>query len=463
MKKIVLGASLLSAFCAVAMVSSCSSSGAKDAKKGCCNASSKAAHATGCCSSTQASLFAYDKEELEEVYASLSKSYVQMRKNVIRPAKGFLKYDYLVPAGFYSQLWDWDAFFMANHFISKGEPQHMEHWVKTFAGAVDKDGYVPGCIITTGPRPIFGKFAMKPFLSQGAYHYSKAVGDFTWLKPYYDNMKKVLAYRKQTQFDEKYGLYFWDNAMQSGADNNVAMNYFIEDKRSYVCADASAFQYGELLAQSAIAKAIGKTEDAAAFAKEAQELKANVNKYLWNEADKMYYNVNRKEGDQYKRPSYSCFIPLMYKMQGEANGKAMIANHLLSPEQFKAPYGFRTLTKQDPEYNNYNIIVPFSNWQGPVWPIASYIYSIALKNYGFEKEIGWMATSLGKLLNKDLETWGTMHENYHAETGAPLAPSQDHVDKDGKFVGFISWNLCMENVMEGVLFDKWMLLDIEGM
>ena len=36
-----------------------------------------------------------------------------------------------------------------------------------------------------------------------------------------------------------------------------------------------------------------------------------------------------------------------------------------------------------------------------------------------------------------------------------------YVDKDGKFVGFISWNLCFQNVMEGVLYDKWMLLDIE--
>ena len=33
---------------------------------------------------------------------------------------------------------------------------------------------------------------------------------------------------------------------------------------------------------------------------------------------------------------------------------------------------------------------------------------------------------------------------------------------DGKIQGFVSWNLCMENVMEGLLQGKWMLLDIEG-
>ena len=210
-----------------------------------------------------------------------------------------------------------------------------------------------------------------------------------------------------------------------------------------------------------VAAHLGKTEDAAFYKKEAEELKANVNKWLWNEEDQVYYNVDRVTGDQYKRISYSSFVPLMYKMAPEVEGKAMIEKYLLNPEVMKSSYGFRTLSKQDCDYNNKNIIVPFSNWQGPVWPIANYIYSIGLKYYGFEKELTWLAGTMGKLLTEDIRKYGTMHENYHADTGAPLAPDQNHVDKDGKFVGFISWNLCFQNVMEGVLYDKWMLLDIE--
>ena len=36
-------------------------------------------------------------------------------------------------------------------------------------------------------------------------------------------MRKVITYREQTQFDPKYGLFFWENAISSGADNNVAL------------------------------------------------------------------------------------------------------------------------------------------------------------------------------------------------------------------------------------------------
>lgn len=66
----------------------------------------------------------------------------------------------------------------------------------------------------------------------------------------------------------------------------------------------------------------------------------------------------------------------------------------------------------------------------------------------------------GNLLLKDIKECGSMHENYHADTGDPLAPSADHVDENGKFVGFISWNLCVQNMLEGVVEDNWMLLEI---
>ncbi|WP_421918911.1 MGH1-like glycoside hydrolase domain-containing protein [Marinifilum sp.] len=400
-------------------------------------------------------------EKMKQIYDELSTEYDRLRPQVIKQPEGYLKYPYLIPAGFYSQLWDWDAFFMANHFISKGQPEFMKYWALTYMENIDEEGYVSGGMTTKGQRKIFGKFAMKPFLSQGIYHYSEAVGDYSWIEPYYDRITKILEYRENTQFNKEFGLYYWEIAMQSGADNNPAMNYFTDDSREFVCADVSAFQYGELLAQSVIAKKLGKQEDAAKFKKAAETLKANINKHLWNAEDKVYYNVDIDSKKHYKRVSYSSFIPLMYKIATPEQGKQTIEAHLTNPKCMKAKYGFRSLSAQDVDYNNKNVIVPFSNWQGPVWPIANYIFSIGLKNYGYDKELAWLAETLGQLLVDDIKEWGIMHENYHADTGAPLAPSADHVDKNGKFVGFISWNLCIQNVMEGVLEDKWMLLQIE--
>lgn len=401
-------------------------------------------------------------ENLINIQRELTAEFRRLEPQVIQPADGYLKYPYLIPAGFYKQMWDWDGFFMGNHLASIGKPEYLQYWALNLIEGIDEEGYIAGCATTKGPRPIFGKFSMKPFLSQGVYFASLGLPDFTWIEEHYDALMKVLAYRDKTQLDPKYNLYFWDNAMQSGADNNPALNYFWkEDLRSFLAPDASTLQLREIIAQSKIAEKLGRTEDVLILVEKAEKQKEAINKYLWCEEDQVYYTVDRETGDFYKRVSYSSFIPLIQKIAPQEKGAEMIRRYLINPEHMKAAYGFRTLSKQDPDYNNKNIIKPFSNWQGPVWPIANYLYHIGLKHYGFETDIVWLAETLGTLLLNDIREWDSMHENYHADTGAPLAPAADNVDENGKFVGFISWNLCIQNVIEGITNSMWMLLELE--
>ncbi|MDE5635061.1 MAG: hypothetical protein K2I52_01980, partial [Muribaculaceae bacterium] len=248
-------------------------------------------------------------ERLTPTYEKIKTGFATLRKEVVKEPQGFIKYPYLIPAGFYSQLWDWDAFFMANHFISKGEPEYMKNWVMTFSQGIDEDGYVAGCMTKDGPRNVYsGRFAMKPFLSQGAYQYSKATGDWEWLRPIYKSLQSVLDYRRNTQRDSISGLYYWEIAMQSGADNNPAMNYFKDDTRSFISTDATAFQYGELLAQSAIAEKLGYSDDARALREEARGLKESLDRICWNDEDECYYNVARETRTQYRRIGYSTFV-----------------------------------------------------------------------------------------------------------------------------------------------------------
>jgi alpha,alpha-trehalase len=105
---------------------------------------------------------------LAQTLDHVSTAYAKLELQSIRPAEGFIKYDYLIPAGFYKQMWDWDGFFIGSHLAQQGKPQYLKYWVLDFAGVIDKDGYVAGCITTNGPLPQLGRFAMKPFLAQGA-------------------------------------------------------------------------------------------------------------------------------------------------------------------------------------------------------------------------------------------------------------------------------------------------------
>jgi len=399
--------------------------------------------------------------KLKNLQTDLTTAFKRLEPKVIQPAEGYLKYPYLIPAGFYKQMWDWDGFFIGNHLASIGKPEYLKYWALNFIEGIDENGYVSGSATTKGPREIFGKFAMKPFLSQGVYFASVKMNDFNWIRSHYKALMKVLEYRDKTQLDTIYNLYFWDNAMQSGADNNPALNYFWkEDHRSFLSPDINTFQLREIIAQSLIAKKLGFKKDYKILKEKAAKLKIAINKYLWSEQDNIYYTVDRETGKFYKRVSYSSFIPLIQKLATQEKGAKMIRLYLINAEYMKAKYGFRSLSKKDPDYNNKNIIKPFSNWQGPVWPIANYLYHIGLKNYGFKKDISWMAVTMGNLLLNDINKWHSMHENYNADTGEPLAPAADYVDKDGNFVGFIGWNLCIQNVLEGVTQNKWMLLEL---
>lgn len=385
--------------------------------------------------------------ELQTVLTQLSDAFTRISPRVIRPAEGFLKYPYLIPAGFYQQMWDWDGFFMGTWFIEKGQPEYMKYWALNFLDGMNDNGYVAGCMTTEGPRVKRGTFFMKPFLSQGVLRASEALGDFEWVRPYYDRLCRVLTYRDAAQRDEDTGLYYWEMAFQSGADNNPALNYFADDSRSFLACDCSTMQLLEFRAQAAIARALGMSGDADVWSARADELTDAILHTLWCAEDQCFYNVDRETGDFYRRVSYSCFWPLYAGIAPEADGRAMIARYLLSERHMRSPHGLRSLSASDPDYNNKNIILPFSNWQGPIWIPALVVYSGGMLNYGYKDDLRPIAVATARLLLDDLAAYDTMHENYHAESGEGLAPASDYVDADGHFIGFISWNLCMESVL----------------
>ncbi len=387
--------------------------------------------------------------DLAQTLADVSAAYAKLQPQSIRPAEGFIKYDYLIPAGFYKQMWDWDGFFIGSHLAQQSPEQakYLKWWVLDFAGAIDKDGYVAGCITTKGPRPLMGKFAMKPFLAQGAVIASERMGDYTWVQPIWESMRKVISYREQTQFDPKWGLFFWENAISSGADNNVELTNDPNEKSTILATDISTFQFREYKAMAQLADKLGKPGEATEYRKKAADLKAAMLAHMWFAGEQMFYNIRRDTGKPVKRISYSNFVPLVDDILAEKDAREMIRRYLLNKDFMLAPYGIRSLSKQDPDYNNNAIIIPYSNWQGPIWINANYLNYISLKRYGFNQEAAELADTLGKMVVADIKKWGSMHENYDAETGLGLAPtpeqSENHV-----FSGFVGWNLLAQDILQ---------------
>lgn len=384
---------------------------------------------------------------------SVRTAFARLQPQCIRPAEGYLRYDYLIPGGYYKQMWDWDGFFIGCHLAAEDKRNAglLRDWVLNFVNSVDSVGYVAGCITTRGPRPIFGKFPMKPFLAQGALLASERGDDYSWITPgIYARLRSVIAYRESTQLDTAYGLFFWDNAMQSGADNNVALTNDPRDPDAILAADINTFQLREYVSMQKIAARLGRPADAAVYASKAERLKKAMMRRLWFPRAHSFFNIRRDDGKPVRRISYSNFVPLI---EGEEllprdEGRKMIERYLLDSSVMRGRFGYRSLSAGDSAYNNRAIITPYSNWQGPVWIVANYLYFTALKKYGFSKEASELAVVLGRMVLRDIQGCGSMHEDYDADTGKPLAPTAAQ-SANGIFTGFVGWDLLVQDMLDG--------------
>jgi alpha,alpha-trehalase len=260
-------------------------------------------------------------------------------------------------------------------------------------------------------------------------------------------MQRVLAYRRRTQFDQRWGLWFWDNAMQSGADNNAALTNDANDRSAILAVDASVWAMRESLAMADVAGRLGDRSKVAFYSAQAAATRAAIAKNLWSEEGNVFLNRRRDTGAWIRAISWTSFLPLVDAISPEDRARRMIRDHLLNPGEMRSEYGFRSLARNDPAYSDAAIIDPYSNWRGPIWINANFLDWIVLRRYGFAKEAHWLALTLAGVLHRDIAQWGSMHEDYSAESGRGLAPTPAQ-SPGGRFAGFVGWNLLAEDMLE---------------
>jgi alpha,alpha-trehalase len=235
--------------------------------------------------------------------------------------------------------------------------------------------------------------------------------------------------------------------MQSGADNNAALTNDPKDRSAILAVDASVYAMREALAMGVLAERLGFAEEAREYRAEAAATRKAILTQLWSAQDGVFLNRRRDNGEWVRVVSWTSFLPLVDGLLPAKEARRMIRRHLLNPEEMRSPYGFRSLAKNDPAYNNEAIIDPYSNWRGPIWINANYLDWVVLRRYGFRAESRWLAVTLAGELRRDIAQWGSMHEDYNAETGEGLAPTVAQ-SPGGHFAGFVGWNLLALDMLQ---------------
>ncbi len=378
----------------------------------------------------------YESAELDRLSAAAKDKIGGLRRRVLRRANGAIPHDYIVPSGVYEELWDWDAFYVGLHLISADRTDgiYLRNWCLNFLKFTEPDGQTPG-----GIRPWAGRDArlyhLKPLMGQAAFYASRALDDYDWVAPVWETMKSAVTYRERMMSDPATGLVKWWDGLESGADNNASLVRRYHN--SMAAADVNAFQVLDDRAMAVVAGRIGRFDDADLFADRASRLARAVDTRLWDDADSTYWTYDTVEKALVRNVTYSNLVPLWAGLAPPEKAGAMIERYVLEPKKLWSLHGIRSLAADDPAYNNENVIKPYSNWQGPIWPHANWMTMHALLRYGYPEAALEVAVRVTRLCLDDLERNGMMHENYHAETGAPLAAEN-----------FISWNLLAAQMIE---------------
>src|SRR3989344_7707061 len=227
-------------------------------------------------------------EEIQQIKTSLApfKAFIKRR------AQGHIPYDYLVPAGPYQEQWDWDAFFMGVALAADipSEAIYLRNWALNYIINARPSGKVAGCLTAKGYDERLNH--MKPFLAQGAYLAGKFLKDYSWLKKHWKKLKKIVLYREKHMWNKKYDLGVWADSMESGADDNVALYGY--PKLTVLGTDLNTFIYREYKAMSLLSEIIKKKKDFKFFQTRAEQVKKNIVKYLWDENDHIFYNIDTR-------------------------------------------------------------------------------------------------------------------------------------------------------------------------
>ena len=132
---------------------------------------------------------------------------------------------------------------------------------------------------------------------------------------------------------------FWNTPNGSGTQN------LPREGTGWV--DASSQMVLAWKSLAGICDELGQHQKAARFAREAQDLSAQINRWCWNETDGFYYDV-RRDGTQFKAQTVAGFWPLV---AGVATPKqaARLAAHLLNERKFWRPVPFPSLEAAHPQ------------------------------------------------------------------------------------------------------------------
>lgn len=203
----------------------------------------------------------------------------------------------------------------------------------------------------------------------------------------------------------------WDRAkVEKVFKNNILIGYVIDQ----ISVDLNSFNYLDFISLKELAKILKDNHEEKKYEDYAEKTKTFVNKYMYNEKTKFYYDI--KSIDKRKVVDYGKgmegILPLFSGLAETSIAKEIIEN--IHDKNFNQFVPFPSVSVNNERFSELDY------WRGPVWVDQLYFGVKGVINYGYK-------TFAKELANKALENMegllnnSSIRENYSALTGFGLS------------------------------------------
>lgn len=390
---------------------------------------------------------------------------------LLRPAEGILRHPSISPSlpgkAYSTELWDWDTYWTSlglcrlanlsgNQELHRQVCEHARGSLLNFLDHQSEEGRIPIMIDVTNPD-VFGCLAKaapniqnqaKPVMGQLALLIADELKEVEWFAPRFDQLLRF--YDSWTLGNQSsIGLLVWGDDVAIGDDNDPTT--FGRPVFSSANLLLNCLYYQDLRAAAELAHRLNRPREELRLSGQARDLGARIQEYCWDPRDRFYYTVDVQCVDRRAElipnvprgmpMSWKClplriqmftgFLPLWCGLATPQQANELVQAHYLDNQDFRAPWGVRSLSAQETMYSLARSSNP-SNWLGPIWIIVNYLVWKGLKAYGFNDAAVDLADKTLRLLTSDLATNGSLNEYYDPDTGKSLSHH-----------GFMDWNLLV--------------------
>lgn len=283
----------------------------------------------------------------------------------------------------YTTLYDWDQYFEGIVMLYMGwGTKYMKNCVEIFLDLQREDGSIQRSSKADNWEQLTEH--VKPFLAQITLLIYNRDGNIDFLtKDYYQRMKKYLLYWLVNKDTNGNHLSHWDSAPHTGMDNQKerAGNWLTCRCEGV---DLNAYLVRECKAFALIAELFGEKEDQALFLDYAEKITEAMQKFMWNEEDGLFYDLDRFTGEQIKVSYVGIFSVLWAEIATKEQAERLVKEHLLNEKRYYVGFMFPALSKSEPGYKEGYLEGDLGCcWRANTWIPTNYYIFKGLKKYGY--------------------------------------------------------------------------------